>query len=105
MQDGEGLIMETTTTYSVVICPHCGSNHNTNAQCPKIKAIEYHENGTIKRVEYFAPKDYMPSRTIPNGVYPPYEITSSETHIWNQDDITWTVTNPASKLGQTIEVY
>ncbi len=31
-------------------CPHCGMWHGQ--VCPRVKAIEYHENGTIKRVEY-----------------------------------------------------
>lgn len=32
-------------------CETCGIDHP--GQCPRIKAIEYHENGTIKRIEYF----------------------------------------------------
>lgn len=32
------------------VCQHCGYIHNNI--CPRIKAIEYYENGTIKRVEY-----------------------------------------------------
>ena len=32
-------------------CGHCGCYHS--GPCPRIKAIEYYENGTIKRVEYF----------------------------------------------------
>lgn len=31
-------------------CPHCGCIHSTT--CPRIKAIEYGENGMIKRIEF-----------------------------------------------------
>lgn len=34
----------------IVNCRHCGYTHI--GQCPRIKAIEYHECGAIKRVEY-----------------------------------------------------
>lgn len=37
-------------------CPHCGNIHQ--GKCPLVRAIEYHENGTIKRIEYMAPADY-----------------------------------------------
>jgi hypothetical protein len=33
-------------------CGHCGQHHVTGGMCPRIKAIEYHENGMVKRVEY-----------------------------------------------------
>lgn len=32
-------------------CQHCGNWHS--GICPKVKAIEYYNDGTIKRVEYF----------------------------------------------------
>ena len=35
-------------------CPHCGAIHETT--CPRIKAIEYHANGQIKRVEFIEPQ-------------------------------------------------
>lgn len=31
-------------------CPHCGLIHETT--CPRIRAIEYHPNGAVKRVEF-----------------------------------------------------
>jgi hypothetical protein len=31
-------------------CSDCGCWHQ--GQCPRIKAIEYYQNGTIKRIEY-----------------------------------------------------
>ena len=35
-------------------CSHCGSMHA--GQCPKVKAVEYHLDGTVKRVEYHETK-------------------------------------------------
>ena len=32
------------------ICEHCGYGHV--GTCPKVKAIEYHPNGTVKRIEF-----------------------------------------------------
>jgi hypothetical protein len=32
------------------VCGHCGNMHV--GTCWRVKAIEYHPNGTIKRVEY-----------------------------------------------------
>jgi hypothetical protein len=37
----------------VPVCQHCGSCHP--GACPRIKAMEYHLNGTVKRVEYHSP--------------------------------------------------
>lgn len=32
-------------------CPHCGDHHP--GVCPRVKAIEYRRDGSVKRVEYF----------------------------------------------------
>lgn len=42
-------------------CKWCGRLHLE--VCPRVKAIEYHENGTVKRVEFH---DSRPSR-FPRG--------------------------------------
>jgi hypothetical protein len=34
-------------------CQHCGFIHD--GVCPRIKSIEYYENGMLKKVEYHAP--------------------------------------------------
>lgn len=50
-------------------CGHCGVYHS--GPCPRVKAIEYYPNGTIKRVEYHAPQPVVsgtPSRE-PIGQY------------------------------------
>tara|TARA_R110000868_G_scaffold411706_1_gene707811 strand:+ start:30345 stop:30593 length:249 start_codon:yes stop_codon:yes gene_type:complete len=38
----------------IVPCGHCGAHHPSQP-CPRIAAIEYHENGNVKRVEYRDP--------------------------------------------------
>jgi hypothetical protein len=53
-------------------CPYCGQHHT--GICPMVKAIEYFENGTVKRVEFKTPSDYMP--TLPQWV--PGPITCGE---------------------------
>lgn len=32
-------------------CDYCGGHHLFTT-CPRIKAIEYHQDGTVKRVEF-----------------------------------------------------
>ena len=39
-----------TYTAPVDSCHHCGMNHS--GACPRVQEIEYHENGTVKRVVY-----------------------------------------------------
>lgn len=39
-------------------CKHCGKLHSV--RCPDVKAIEYHPDGSIKRVEYVTPADLQP---------------------------------------------
>lgn len=38
-------------SWSVPRCPACGACHTDECK-RKVRAIEYHDNGTIKRVEY-----------------------------------------------------
>lgn len=38
-------------------CQFCGQDHGV--QCPAVKAIEYFENGKVKRVEFKSAADYM----------------------------------------------
>lgn len=49
-------------------CPHCGMFHTTT--CLTIKAIEYHQDGSVKRVEFKTANDY-----------PPMVTTSLPTHL------------------------
>ena len=52
----EGWTGDTSTVNQEGSCPHC-SGHGTTvwhsgSPCPKVRAIEYHRNGAIKRIEY-----------------------------------------------------
>jgi hypothetical protein len=52
-------------------CQWCGNIHNQ--KCPMIKAIEYHQDGTTKRVEFYAPNDYGPITQIgPSAPHKPF---------------------------------
>ncbi len=44
-------------------CKFCGVVHGV--QCPAVKAIEYYENGAIKRVEYKTAPDFPPASSYP----------------------------------------
>lgn len=35
-------------------CPHCGLIHQTT--CPRIKAMEYNPDGSVKRIEFHEPR-------------------------------------------------
>lgn len=84
-----GWQMYSTTNVTLSNCPYCGNIHA--GQCPRIKAIEYHENGTVKRIEFFGPVDYSPpvvQPSWPNPPYPyewqpgaPYKITCGDTNL------------------------
>lgn len=55
-------------------CQWCGFIHASAGKCPMVKAFEYHENGTVKRVEFFSPADYaLPVIYGPNGSRPDYD--------------------------------
>lgn len=45
--------MSTTADIKPITCPHCGFYHKTT--CGRIKAIEYYQDGTVKRVELHSP--------------------------------------------------
>lgn len=53
------------TTSATPTCMHCGSLTPHTGQCPKIKAVEYYENGTVKRVEYFTATELLGLPSIP----------------------------------------
>lgn len=38
-------------------CKYCGHRHGD--LCPQVKAFEYNEDGSIRRVEFFAPVDHI----------------------------------------------
>jgi hypothetical protein len=53
--------MTTTTTTAMTLppCAYCNGYHS--GTCPRIEAIEYHPNGTVKRIEFKDP--YMPAQS------------------------------------------
>lgn len=57
-----------TTTTTTTPCPYCGISGHTG-RCPEVKSMEYHPDGTVKRVEFFSPTDkYVPLMPV----YPSY---------------------------------
>lgn len=68
--------MINTSTANLTNCQHCGNYHT--GQCPRIKAIEYYANGTVKRIEFFEPAQaysgLWQTQPLPNV---PYKITCS----------------------------
>ena len=51
-------------------CQWCGNFHAF--KCPMVKSIEYYENSLTKRVEFFAPKDYVQIKSVERK---PFEVT------------------------------
>ena len=48
--------LTSTSNATEMACPYCGLHHDK--QCPSVKAIEYHPDGTVKRVEFVTSADY-----------------------------------------------
>jgi hypothetical protein len=58
--------MSTTSNAAVsAACRYCGNHHGP--RCPDVKAIEYHPDGTVKRVEYITAADYAPLPVWPSA--------------------------------------
>ena len=48
-------LQETTGVRPADACPHCSGPYSWiihNGACPKVAEIEYHQNGTVKRVKF-----------------------------------------------------
>lgn len=46
------------TIEKIPTCRWCGHTHGD--LCPKVKALEFHDDGTtVSRVEFFAPVDHL----------------------------------------------
>lgn len=45
-------------THEAHKCMWCGLIHS-GQRCPLVKAIDYYENGNIKRVEFVTPGDHL----------------------------------------------
>ena len=53
--EGIGETISSTTAgdsnyYWTILCQYCGQSHHSEV-CPRVKSIEYHRNGTVKKVE------------------------------------------------------
>lgn len=66
------------TASAVPTCAHCGSPSPHQGQCPRIKAIEYHENGTVKRVEYFTATQLLGLSSVPDLSGLPFLTSGSQ---------------------------
>lgn len=64
-----------TVLYTTTQCQVCGEFGHFDSYCPKVKAIQYYQDGTIKRIEKFTPNDYMPKRNNSSDLKPPYIVT------------------------------
>lgn len=42
-----------SSTTNLSLCPYCGVHHT--AKCSLVKAMEYHPDGSLKRVEFYEP--------------------------------------------------
>jgi hypothetical protein len=69
-------------------CGHCGQPPHPGV-CPMVKAIEYHENGTIKRVEYKSASDYV-APFMPAPYAPPNPPLPPNPYPW---PVTWSIGN------------
>lgn len=55
-------------------CPHCGNLAHEVGQCPRVRAVEYYKDGTLKRVEYHEPAALVVSA----GVRPGSQLSMQE---------------------------
>ena len=56
MQSAIGSTSEGTGMTMTGGCPYCSGPNSYvvhGGKCPKVKAFEYHPNGTLKRVEFY----------------------------------------------------
>ena len=53
-------------------CPYCGMLHlQGSGVCPRVKAMEYYQDGTLKRVEFYGSEMVtMPCQPYPFPSYP-----------------------------------
>ncbi len=58
-------------------CPHCGVGHI--GTCPKIRAIEYHPDGTVKRIEFHPMQQLTQPIDNPVRIIGPGHISQSPT--------------------------
>lgn len=78
------------TTDAATRCSHCGQPPHPGI-CPTIKAIEYYENGMVKRVEYRTAADnyppIVPLPATPQPAFPPWSPTWSGAALQTELDV------------------
>lgn len=52
--NSNGATTDSAASITLNSCAYCGSYHS--GTCGRVKAIEYHQNGTVKRVEFHEPR-------------------------------------------------
>jgi hypothetical protein len=57
----------TNLTLTLSRCRFCGGYHS--GTCPRVKAIEYHQDGSVKRVEFY--DDTATFGNVPAGAREP----------------------------------
>ena len=72
MSSTAGKRTDPTNYYWVTVCQYCGQAHHPEA-CPRVKSIEYYDNGIVKRVELHP---YFPPPIITNVTVTGYEETA-----------------------------
>lgn len=55
-------------------CPYCGEPTHP-ALCPRVKRIEYHDNGNIKSLEFYAAWEMQAAPIYPNYFIPSLQPT------------------------------
>lgn len=69
-----------STAVGMEICHFCGMHHG--GRCPSVQAIEYHPDGSIKRVEFVKPAIPLPGvPTIPwdwSRPFPPQHVVPTD---------------------------
>lgn len=56
-------------------CPYCGNLGHVASSCYRVKAIEYHPNGALKRVELH---DFMKPQAAPESMPDPNTVEQLE---------------------------
>lgn len=65
------------TATSISTCPHCGLAAHPVTQCPRVAAVEFRQDGTIRRVEYVPPQPLTVSAN-PKPTWGPAELKEYE---------------------------
>ena len=71
------------TTSLTPYCGHCGGIHQ--GPCPRIKAVEYYPNGTMKRVEYHGVATDAETLSILSNTFQLCEMCADRTARWHQE--------------------